>query len=144
MGGSVLRSTEPPTKNPVYLIRMERRTLTQPLVSIVVLRHDSPVPLFRQLYYALRDGIIAGQLAAGTRLPSTRLLALDLGVARITVQHAYEQLVIEGYADQAAYEAHLATPHFLKYKAETAGMVKSLRLIETDPIALRAKDRISK
>ena len=47
--------------------------------------------------------------------------------------------VIECYADQAAYEAHLTTPHFLKYKTQTADMVRSLRLIETDPIALRAK-----
>ncbi|MER9797264.1 antibiotic biosynthesis monooxygenase [Mesorhizobium sp. M0142] len=45
--------------------------------------------------------------------------------------------VIECYADRAAYEAHLTTPHFLKYK--TASMVRSLRLIETDPIALQAK-----
>ncbi len=30
--------------------------------------------------------------------------------------------VIEAYADPAAYEAHLATPHFLKYKTHTAGM----------------------
>lgn len=51
--------------------------------------------------------------------------------------------VVEGYADQAAYEAHLATPHFLKYKTATAGMVKSLRLLETDPIALGAKNLIS-
>ncbi|RWF61260.1 putative quinol monooxygenase [Mesorhizobium sp.] len=50
--------------------------------------------------------------------------------------------VIEGYADQAAYEMHLTTPHFLKYKAETAGMMKSLRLIETDPISLKAKAQI--
>lgn len=47
--------------------------------------------------------------------------------------------VIECYADQAAYEAHLTTSHFLKYKAQTASMVRSLRLIETDPIALQPK-----
>lgn len=47
--------------------------------------------------------------------------------------------VIECYADQAAYEAHLTTPHFLKYKMQTANMVRSLRLIETDPITLAAK-----
>ena len=47
--------------------------------------------------------------------------------------------VIECYADQEAYEAHLTTPHFLKYKAHTANMVRSLRLIETEPIAMRAK-----
>ncbi len=50
--------------------------------------------------------------------------------------------VIEGYADQAAYETHLTTPHFLKYKSQVADMVTSLRLIETDPIALRVKDSI--
>jgi quinol monooxygenase YgiN len=48
--------------------------------------------------------------------------------------------VIEGYADQAAYEAHLTTPHFLKYKERTTSMVRSLRLLETDPIILKAKD----
>ncbi|TPK54172.1 MULTISPECIES: putative quinol monooxygenase [unclassified Mesorhizobium] len=47
--------------------------------------------------------------------------------------------VIECYADQTAYEAHLTTPHFLKYKTQTANMVRSLRLIETYPIALSAK-----
>lgn len=47
--------------------------------------------------------------------------------------------LLEGYADQAAYEAHLTTPHFLKYKTATAGMVKALRLIEAEPVMLRAK-----
>ena len=47
--------------------------------------------------------------------------------------------ILEVYADQAAYEAHLQSPHFLKYKALTAGMVRSLQLVETDPILLRAK-----
>jgi quinol monooxygenase YgiN len=47
--------------------------------------------------------------------------------------------MLEVYASQAAYEAHLQTPHFLKYKTLTSGMVRSLRLIETEPILLRAK-----
>ncbi len=50
--------------------------------------------------------------------------------------------IVEGYADQAAYEAHLETPHFLKYKTGTAEMVKSLRLIETEPISLHSKGRL--
>jgi quinol monooxygenase YgiN len=50
--------------------------------------------------------------------------------------------VIEAYADHAAYEAHLTTPHFLKYKTHAAGMVRSLRLLETEPINLQAKGRI--
>ncbi|EJC82644.1 hypothetical protein Rleg4DRAFT_4362 [Rhizobium leguminosarum bv. trifolii WSM2297] len=47
--------------------------------------------------------------------------------------------ILEVYADQQAYEAHLRTPHFLKYKNGTAGMVTSLTLIEVDPIVMRAK-----
>lgn len=48
--------------------------------------------------------------------------------------------LMEVYADQAAYEAHLRSPHFLKYKNGTAHMVRSLQLIETDPIKLCAKN----
>ncbi|PDV84584.1 antibiotic biosynthesis monooxygenase [Rhizobium sp. H4] len=47
--------------------------------------------------------------------------------------------ILEVYADQEAYEAHLRRPHFLKYKRETAGMVTSLTLIDVDPIVMRAK-----
>lgn len=45
----------------------------------------------------LRDGILAGTLPAGSRLPATRGLAEELGVARQTVVLAYERLAAEGY-----------------------------------------------
>jgi quinol monooxygenase YgiN len=47
--------------------------------------------------------------------------------------------LLEVYASRAAYQAHLKTPHFIKYKTSTEKMVKSLRLIETTPILLCAK-----
>ena len=47
--------------------------------------------------------------------------------------------ILEIYASREAYEAHLRTPHFLKYKDGTADMVKSLRLIDVEPIMMRAK-----
>lgn len=47
--------------------------------------------------------------------------------------------ILEVYASQAAYEAHIETPHFRKYKSGTAEMVTSLRLIDTDPIMLAGK-----
>ncbi len=49
--------------------------------------------------------------------------------------------ILEMYAGAAAYKSHLKTPHFLKYKAATQGMVKSLKLLETDPIQLGSKGR---
>jgi quinol monooxygenase YgiN len=57
----------------------------------------------------------------------------------VSVTGSPEQIrILEGYADQAAYDGHLQTPHFLKYKMKTAGMVLSLRLLPTEPLALRA------
>lgn len=55
--------------------------------------------------------------------------------------HPNQIRIFETYADAAAYEAHLETPHFRKYKIGTQGMVRSLKLIETDPILLGAKTR---
>jgi quinol monooxygenase YgiN len=49
--------------------------------------------------------------------------------------------IFETYADEAAYRSHLETPHFKKYKTGTQDMVKSLKLIETDPIMLGTKPR---
>jgi GntR family transcriptional regulator/MocR family aminotransferase len=45
----------------------------------------------------LRQGILAGTLPAGTRLPPTRVMAEEIGVARQTVVLAYERLAAEGY-----------------------------------------------
>ena len=42
--------------------------------------------------------------------------------------------ILEIYADTDAYKAHLETPHFKKYKGITKEMVKSLELVETDPL----------
>jgi quinol monooxygenase YgiN len=49
--------------------------------------------------------------------------------------------VFEVYASRDAYKAHLEAPHFKKYKTMTEKMVKSLRLVQTTPIALAAKPR---
>ena len=49
------------------------------------------------LEQALREAIRSGRLAPQTRLPSTRVLAAELSLARNTVVAAYEQLIAEGY-----------------------------------------------
>ncbi|HET6353047.1 PLP-dependent aminotransferase family protein [Streptomyces sp.] len=46
---------------------------------------------------ALREAVRTGRLAPGTRLPSSRSLAADLGIARNTVADAYAELVAEGW-----------------------------------------------
>jgi GntR family transcriptional regulator/MocR family aminotransferase len=56
-------------------------------------------PIYQQLYNYLRTAILSGQLPMGTRLPSTRALADELGVSRNTVLSAYDQLFAEGYLE---------------------------------------------
>ena len=59
----------------------------------------SAKPLHRQLYEGYRDAIVARLLRAGQRLPSTRTLAGDLSLSRITVLNAFDQLLAEGYVE---------------------------------------------
>ncbi|MGR9169467.1 putative quinol monooxygenase [Rhizobium sp. KDH_Rht_773_N] len=70
-------------------------------------------------------------------------VALEDGVLALNAVSVRERpssiRILEVYASREAYEAHLQTPHFLKYKRETAGMVTSLTLIDVDPIAMRSK-----
>jgi GntR family transcriptional regulator / MocR family aminotransferase len=64
---------------------------------LVELDRAAPEPLHRQLANGLRDAIRTGRLAPATRLPSTRVLAADLGVSRRLVVDAYSQLAAEGF-----------------------------------------------
>ncbi|MBR6478312.1 MAG: PLP-dependent aminotransferase family protein [Lachnospiraceae bacterium] len=54
-------------------------------------------PLYEYLYECIRDDITRGVLTAGEKLPSKRTMAKDHGIALITVENAYAQLIIEGY-----------------------------------------------
>jgi GntR family transcriptional regulator/MocR family aminotransferase len=70
-------------------------------VEILGLRltRGGPVPLQRQLYDAVRDGVLSGTLVPGLALPSSRSLAHSLGVGRNTIIAAYEQLLSEGFLE---------------------------------------------
>lgn len=65
----------------------------------IILDQNVPTPLYKQLYEWLRAAILAGQLEPGTRLPSTRALAGEMGISRNTTALAYEQLALEGYIE---------------------------------------------
>ena len=56
-------------------------------------------PAYRWLYEALRREILEGRLRPGARLPATRDLARQYGLARGTIVNAFEQLKSEGYAE---------------------------------------------
>ncbi|NND44253.1 MAG: PLP-dependent aminotransferase family protein [Xanthomonadales bacterium] len=67
--------------------------------ALIYLDPDSKLSLQGQIRQKLVDAILHGVFPAGTRLPSSRKLAEQLGVARNTVVLAYEQLVEEGYVE---------------------------------------------
>lgn len=66
---------------------------------MVPVNRSSGVPLHKQLYDGLREAIFAGRFPAGARLPSTRGLAVELGVSRNTITGAFSQLLAEGYLE---------------------------------------------
>src|SRR5262249_9348535 len=59
----------------------------------------SRTPLSRQIYMQVRSAGLSGALRAGTRVPSSRVMASQLGAARASVVSAYEQLLAEGYVE---------------------------------------------
>jgi len=61
------------------------------------LERDSSEPMYRQVLRLVQQAILTGQLAPGTKLPSSRTLAEDLDIARNTVLRVYDQLTAEGY-----------------------------------------------
>lgn len=56
-------------------------------------------PVYLQIYKHIRDDIIAGIFPYNTKLPSKRVLANEVGVSTITIEHAYALLCDEGYAE---------------------------------------------
>ena len=54
-------------------------------------------------------------------------------------EHPTRITIMEIYASVDAYKAHIASPHFQKYKVGTEHMVKALELVEVDPILLGEK-----
>lgn len=62
----------------------------------IALEREGGPPLYQQIENYLRNGIVTGSLAAGTRLPAVRRLAEDLQVNRITVENAYARLEADG------------------------------------------------
>ena len=102
--------------------------MKQPLVRIAELEIDpGQLPAYRD---ALKEEIAT----------SIRVEPGVLTLYAVSVKDQPSQVIIfETYKDQSAYESHLQTAHFKKYKTLTQGMVKSLKLIETEPILLGGK-----
>ena len=63
------------------------------------LKPTREVSLQRQLHHFIRESILTGDFEPGSALPASRTLAKELGIGRITVTEAYDQLIAEGYLE---------------------------------------------
>lgn len=64
---------------------------------LIAINKKDAKTLYRQVYEGYRREIVGGNVRAGQRVPSTRVLALELGISRTPVSNAYAQLSAEGY-----------------------------------------------
>lgn len=92
------------------------------------------------------DSVYLEQYKAAIREHTQAAISVEPGVLTLYAVHEKNRpthvTVFEIYASKEAYQAHLKTPHFQKYKTGTLKMVKSLQLIDVDPIAFGAKPGI--
>ena len=95
----------------------------------------------------VNDGYLESYLAAAHNV-GTKSVETEPGVICIFPMQVKEQpntiRIVEIYRDQEAYRSHLQTPHFLEYKQGTLHMVKSLKLVDTNPLAPEAMEQIFK
>src|SRR5213075_3509117 len=88
--------------NKKSLLKKRRRSS---VIAFEMIRLDraSAEPLHQQLYRQIRDELRSGNFSdSSARLPSSRALAADLGIARLTVNLAFSQLHAEGHLQSKA------------------------------------------
>lgn len=73
------------------------RSVAPVLLPGLAVDRSSAQPLYRQICDGFRAAVADGRLRGGQRLPSTRSLAAELGISRIPVLNAFDQLLAEGY-----------------------------------------------
>jgi GntR family transcriptional regulator/MocR family aminotransferase len=79
-----------------------KRRRRRAIIAFEMLRlnRDAKEPLHQQLYRQVRDELVSGSFNHNSsRLPSSRALAAELGIARFTVKLAFEKLLAEGYIE---------------------------------------------
>ena len=85
---------------PVANGKPRRKRRRRAIIAFEMIRLDrmAAEPLHQQLYRQIRDELVSGSFSDGSsRLPSSRALATDLGISRLTVNLAFEKLHAEGY-----------------------------------------------
>lgn len=77
---------------------------------MIVIDPASAVPPFEQLRTQVMDAVSSGELASGSRLPTVRRLAEDLGLAPGTVARAYRELESGGFIETRGRNGSFVSP----------------------------------
>jgi len=80
------------------------------LTPVFQVQKRAPNSLYQQIYEGYRKAIVDGALRTGQRVPSTRVLALELGISRMPVLNAYSQLLAEGYFESRIGSGTVVSP----------------------------------
>jgi GntR family transcriptional regulator/MocR family aminotransferase len=93
--------------------------------------------LREQLCAQLREAVRSGQLLRGAKLPSTRVLARELGISRNTAAEAYEILCVEGWLEARTgsgtrVRAYVAAPEPPDFLAQAHFPARTLRFVDPD------------
>ncbi|WP_316776721.1 putative quinol monooxygenase [Pedobacter antarcticus] len=109
-----------------------REIIEKPLVSVAkpeMIVRISEIEIWPE-YLKEYNAILKEEASASVRL--------EAGVIAIFPMYQKENptqiRIIEIYADKAAYQSHLKTPHFLHYKTTTLKMVKSMKLVDMESL----------
>ena len=104
---------------------------------MIVIDPASAVPPFEQLRRQLIDDVSTGTLAPGTRLPTVRRLAEDLGLAPGTVARAYRELesagIIETRGRNGTFVAPQGDAALREAQRAAASFVDQVRTLRIDP-----------
>ncbi len=78
-----------------------------------VIDNATGIPAYLQLYKQVREDIVKGIYPSGSKLPSKRIIADEVGISTVTVEHAYALLCDEGYI-----EARERSGYFVIFRAD--------------------------
>jgi len=139
-------------KNLNSLIKRQNGTLTFLIITLMTFSIESSFAQDRTTYMRIAkitvDSTKLGDYKTALKEQMQSALQLEKGVLAYSAvqdkKNPTRITILETYANIEAYQAHIQTAHFKKYKTAVADMVKQLELIDVDPIAIESKPNLKK
>lgn len=98
-----------------------------------VIHFENKIPAYMQLYSYIKADIQEGTFPYGTKIPSKRLLSEDTGLSLITVEHALDLLVSEGYIEPKERSGYFVSYRKNEFFKDT--VTSGLPVVSIKPVA---------